>query len=299
MKRVSCDVIQDLIPLYVEDMLSEDSRRLVQIHLDECEECREYMDELQKKEPLPVETDTKPLKKIQSALRKKKWQTVVVSALITLLIGTLTVVFMTAPEYLPYSAEVVTVNEEDNGFVLAEFNEEVAEYDLERYTAESGTGSVYHLTTWTTNWHTLTNSEEVAPIVLNPSGEQVESVYYYETNETADLLIYGEDQHPNGGVITLPRLSLNYLSVAALSVFLVCAGIMYIVRSNKTYLKRLNRIIFLPLSYLLAQLIVTGWDTTTYSVVRDFTAILLVAILLYGIFWIGWELQKAVRSNKI
>ena len=299
MKNVSCNVIQDLIPLYVEDMLSEDSKKLVGIHLDECEECREYVDELQMMESLPIETDTKPLKNIQRVLRKKKWQAIFVSALITFLIGTLTVIFMTAPDYLPYSEEVVTVNEADNGFVLAEFNEEVAGYDLNNVTAESGTGSVYHLTTWTTSWQNFSNREEVARIVLNPSGEQVGAVYYYQTNGTADRLIYGEDQHPSGGVITLPRLSLNYLSAAALIVLLVSAGIMFVVRSNKTYLERVNKIIFLPLSYLLAQLLVTGWNTTTYSAVRDFTAILLVAILLYGIFWIGWELKKVVHSNKV
>lgn len=298
MKKVSCNVIQDLIPLYVEDMLSEDSKKLVERHLDECEECKEYVHELQMIESLPIETDTKPLKNIKKVLRKKKWQAIVVSILSTLLIGTLTVIFMTAPEYLPHSEEVVTVSEADNGLVLAEFNEEVAGYDLDSYTAESGTESVFHLTTWTTNWHDLTNPEEVAPIVLNPNGEQVESVYYYLTNGSADQLIYGEDQYPGGGVITLPRLTLNYLTAVALIVFFVCAGIMFIVRSNKTYLERMNIIIFLPLSYLLAQLLVTGLDTTTYSLVRDFTAILLVAIILYGVFWIGWELKKSVHSNK-
>ena len=74
---------------------------------------------------------------------------------------------------------------------------------------------------------------------------------------------------------------------------------MFVVRSNKIHLERMNKIIFLPLSYLLAQLLVTGWDATTYSAVRDFTAILLVSILLYGVFWIGWELKKGVYSNKV
>lgn len=43
--KVSFDVIKDLIPLYVEDMLSEDSRKLVEEHLDECPEQMQYIED--------------------------------------------------------------------------------------------------------------------------------------------------------------------------------------------------------------------------------------------------------------
>lgn len=292
MKLVSCDVIEDLIPLYAEDMLSEASRQLVANHLDECEECRATLKELKEMTVLPVETDTKPLKKIQKTLRKKKRHAIILTTLITLLIGALTVVFMTAPKYVPYSENVVTVSETDNGFTLVDFNEEVAGYDLQSYPDEDGAGAVYHLTTWTTTWQALKQPEAIAPIVLNPSGEPVEAVYYYQTNDAADQLIYGQEQHADGGVITLPRLSLNYLTILAGLTLGICVIILFAVRSNKIYFERITKLTFLPLSYLLAQLIVTGWNTTTYSLVRDITAILLVAILLYGVFWIGLEFLK-------
>ena len=35
-----CKIVSDLIPLYVEDMLSEESREFVCLHLAECEDCR-------------------------------------------------------------------------------------------------------------------------------------------------------------------------------------------------------------------------------------------------------------------
>lgn len=292
MKLVSCDVIEDLIPLYAEDMLSEASRQLVANHLDECEECRTALKELKEMAVLPVDTDTKPLKKIQKTLRKKKRHAIILTTLITLLIGALTVVFMTAPKYVPYSENVVTVSETDNGFTLVDFNEEVAGYDLQSSPDEDGAGSVYHLTTWTTTWQALKQTEEIAPIVLNPRGEPVEAVYYYQTDGAADQLIYGEEQHADGGVITLPRLSLTYLTILAGLSLVICVGILFAVRSNKIHFERVTKITFLPLSYLLAQLIVTGWNTTTYSFVRDMTAILLVAILLYGVFWIGLEFLK-------
>ncbi|WP_102335634.1 zf-HC2 domain-containing protein [Salimicrobium jeotgali] len=298
MKTISCEVIQDLIPLYVEDMLSEDSKELVEIHLDECKECNEYLNELKttEKKHFPIETDSRPLRKIQATLRKKKWQTIIFSTLLTLLVGVLAVSFLTAREYLPYSEEVVSVSETDNGSVLAVFDDEVAGYDLETYPDKSGTGSIYHLTAWETSWQDFTNNEGNAPIVLNPDGESVESVYYYHTDGSQDQLIYGEDQHSGGGVVTLPRLSLAYFSGLAMIALLFCVGLIFAVRSNETWVARITNVTFLPLSYLLAQLIVVGWNTTTYSVTRDFTAILLVAILLYGMLSIG---SKWVKTRLI
>lgn len=292
MSRVSCNIIEDLIPLYAEDLLSEDSKQLVEKHLDVCEECREYLNELREMESLPPETDTNPLKKIQHTIQKKKRHAMLLSILITLFVGALAVIYMTAPNYLPYTEEIVMVNETDNGYTLVDFHEDVARYDIQSNSAESRTGSVYHLTTWSTTWHDWADADEVDPIVLNPSGDQVGAVYYYQADGTEEQLIYGEDLYENGGVVTLPRLSLSYFTIAAVVALLISLSILFIVRSNKVYFDRILRIVFLPLSYLVAQLLVTGWTTTTYSLVRDLSAILLVAIILYGVCWIGIEMIK-------
>ena len=38
---ITCNIIQDMLPLYVDDVLSEDSRKMVEEHLKDCEACRE------------------------------------------------------------------------------------------------------------------------------------------------------------------------------------------------------------------------------------------------------------------
>ena len=43
--KISCDVIRDLLPLYIDDILSNDSKNLVDEHIEECESCN---DELRK-----------------------------------------------------------------------------------------------------------------------------------------------------------------------------------------------------------------------------------------------------------
>lgn len=292
MNKVSCEVIQDLIPLYKEDMLSEDSGKLVETHLDECEECSKYLETLQTMNALPIETDTQPLKKIQKTIQKKKWYAVMMAILITLLLGTLTVIFTTSPEYLPYSSTVVTINEMEKELVFVEFDDSVAGYDIQSFPSEDGEATNFHITTWTTTWHELTESEGIAPLILNSNGERVESVYYYQTDGTADTLIYGEEILPNGEIVTLPRLSLNYLLILAGTTLLIGLGIIYLVQSNKIYFERAIKVTLIPLAYIIGHLTITGWNATTYSSVRDFAAILLMTILIYGIILLVFEFRK-------
>lgn len=51
--KITCDVIQDLMPSYIDGILSEDSQALVEEHMGTCQECRkmyEIMKEEQEKE---------------------------------------------------------------------------------------------------------------------------------------------------------------------------------------------------------------------------------------------------------
>ena len=46
--KINCNIIEDLLPLYIDDMVSEDSRQLVEEHLKECAACRKMLDEMKK-----------------------------------------------------------------------------------------------------------------------------------------------------------------------------------------------------------------------------------------------------------
>ena len=49
--KYSCDVIKDLLPLYHDEVCSEDTKKLVEDHLAECEKCGQFYEKL-------LETDT-------------------------------------------------------------------------------------------------------------------------------------------------------------------------------------------------------------------------------------------------
>lgn len=55
--KITCDVIQDLMPSYIDGILSEDSKVLVEEHMGTCQECRkmlEIMKEEQRKEQVRI-----------------------------------------------------------------------------------------------------------------------------------------------------------------------------------------------------------------------------------------------------
>lgn len=69
--------------------------------------------------------------------------------------------------------------------------------------------------------------------VLNPEGEKVASVYYYNADGSEDILIYGKDQYPNGGSISLPRLVLAYYLLLAIILAFISGIILFIVRRKE------------------------------------------------------------------
>lgn len=50
--KISCNIIEDLLPLYVDDMVSEDSRQLVEEHLKACPTCRRMQEEIMRENHL-------------------------------------------------------------------------------------------------------------------------------------------------------------------------------------------------------------------------------------------------------
>lgn len=62
MKNVSCQIIEDLLPLYVDEACSEDSRDLIEEHLKECESCQKKLDEMSAPVPALYESIENELK---------------------------------------------------------------------------------------------------------------------------------------------------------------------------------------------------------------------------------------------
>ena len=74
--NVSCNVIRDLLPLYAENLASEDSKALVEEHLKGCESCSGYLDALGKK-TMAGEAGTTSLRRVRNAIRRRRMLAVI------------------------------------------------------------------------------------------------------------------------------------------------------------------------------------------------------------------------------
>ena len=103
MRNIHCNVIQDLLPLYVDDVVSEESRELVEQHLKYCPECRQILSEIQTTIPIPQYTDDAALKKIK---KKQHFRGLRIALIATLCVALL----LGYPMYLIHSNSIEGVN---------------------------------------------------------------------------------------------------------------------------------------------------------------------------------------------
>ena len=302
--RVTCNVIKDLLPLYAEDMVSDDTRRLVEEHLASCGDCQKQLAEKESPHALPPDIDTGPLKKMRAALRKNRRHAVIFAVMFALSAVVAAAIFLTAPRYIPYSESTVSIEEKSDGTVLAMFGDQVSGFYADHSTAPIGSGHAYHMTAWDSLWNRYVYRKPVGSAVLNTGGETVAAVYYYDitrraghiiSDGAADILIYGKDQVPNGGVVTLPRGVLAIYAFLALILAIICATAAYLFRRHGIARKVLSKVLPLPLAYVLASLCIKGVNFASYSAPRDFSAILLLTVPLYILLLSGANLIKAYR----
>ena len=73
MSRISCNVNKDLLPLYVDDVCSEESKDLVEEHLSECGECQNYYEALKEENAREEEAlcQEREMQKALLAIKKK------------------------------------------------------------------------------------------------------------------------------------------------------------------------------------------------------------------------------------
>lgn len=115
--KLSCNVIRDLLPLYAENLTSEESNALVDEHLCGCDECAKQLGILKKAQAIPVETDAPGLKKIRKAIVRRRILavTMAVMLVITLVLGT--AFLWEAPVWLDADQAVKEVMKMEDGSI--------------------------------------------------------------------------------------------------------------------------------------------------------------------------------------
>lgn len=80
--KIECDIVKDLLPLYVEQISSEASNRVVEEHLAECEQCKTIYREM-KSPDLHIQYDREPAESFHKYVKKEKRKLELKVAIIT------------------------------------------------------------------------------------------------------------------------------------------------------------------------------------------------------------------------
>jgi len=273
--------------LYVENVISDDTKQFVDEHLSHCAECKNELELSQTDIPVKKicsekDSGVEVIKKIGLVIKKKRVFTGILSAVISAIIVILSFAYLTAPKYLPYaeSFDIISVKD-NNGCVTLSFT---GEYEI--YQREQG---VYDISIYNTIWNKLFNIEKKQDITVNPNGETVNTIYYVSNGGQEDKVIYGRNPINNGGVMTLPRLVLNYYITTAVLITLILAVLFLIFRKKEKVKTIIVNILFIPVSYIVSHIMITGLNATSYSATRDFYLILLLVIPIYSLFYILYK----------
>lgn len=331
-----CSIVQDLLPLYAEDMLREETKEYVEGHLAQCEACRTELTALKTEDVTPASVSAQPLRSLKKQLRRKKFTAVLLAVTLALTLAAAGFAYLTAPQYLPYSETEWTVARAD-GAVTAEGLADlsgVESISVNLLTPVSGTevtstqepGSgktVYFITAWRTpldtwrgafdktgdapNAHSANDRTQREADALQGALGKVESARTLFTLDTANCAaVYyspnnGQDDvllcgSRDGGIISLPRLALGYYVLLSLALFIPLSIAFFLCRRKKAG-KALGHLALIPACYLTGHLLVKGFVTTSYQMQRDFSLIVLTGALLYAAALLAGTLLRQRRDT--
>lgn len=295
--KINCTVIKDILPLYVEEMVSEDTRVLIENHIDECIDCKKEVEEMKTPPNIPIDINTTGFKNVKSKLYREKFNVIIFSIMLTMIISILVINYLSEPNYIQYSNDIVSINTKDNGEIFADFGDKVSSYNIYKDLSEDGSSYNYRISTWETLWDKLFNNRELGTVVLNPNGEKITSIYYYSAGQSNDILIYGKNLAEGDVTISLPRLFLaGYLGIA-----IVLTVIFFIVMLAGYKSKRarniISKILIIPISYTIGTILIKGFNTASYSATRDFFVILLISIPIYFVLLIIINFYKNIKHK--
>lgn len=298
-KTNECGIVKDILPLYCEGLTGADSVRFVESHIKFCEECRSKLEQMKKNADIDVSDtpiETVPLKKMRRMIKRRRNLAVSFTALVlcSIFIGLFS--YLTNPRYLPYSEEIVSVNETEDGSVILSFGEEATDFAVYRYTFDDGK-TQYRTEAWYTVYDRLVNDRfekltgvEANAVTITSDNRDVPTIYYVQNNGKDDVFLCGEKI--NGGGRTLPRLVLGYYLFTAAGCLAVSVLLYALFRKREKAKAIIGKIVPLPLSYMIAHFLIKGNETLSYSAGRDFCMILITAAIIYSAILIGLSLIK-------
>lgn len=199
MNKINCNVIGDLLPLYVDGAVSEDTKKLVEEHLAVCEACKKAAEDMGKELVLPVHetvtaAETSFLQKMKKTWKKGRMRTAVISVAVTAVVILGSYMALTFPQWMiPYEPENFSVAVEDGQVCVYYTGEEKINYSY-GYDGEDEFFLYFTQSPWSAYVEPLLeDAEQEEPYRYQiDSVERISKVYYGEFSKGLDVL-YGKE----------------------------------------------------------------------------------------------------------
>ena len=190
-----CNLIRDILPLYVEDMVSTDTREFVSEHLEHCEACRAEFEHMRKPADIIPDADIVPLKRIKKELFIKRLQTVFLTAILACAIVTVLFGILTSPKFFPYSDDLFNVNSGADGSITIAFDNKVTGYSCMKEFNDETETEIYQINAWTTTWDIYSSNRGKQNMVIPSDRETNIQIFYAQNDGSEDVLIYGTNDN--------------------------------------------------------------------------------------------------------
>lgn len=321
--KLDCAIMEDLLPLYQEGLVSPKSKEAIEEHLKTCASCSKELEDLQKS-PAPSLNPALSLQSVARGLRKRRWLSVLLVALLLLALVSAIGAYFTDHQYLSYDPDELKIVQEGGNYYLdirrsdvmwemtgmpSPESPGVMQYELSAFRLRTLFGASTQAVVpdwqrrefaWTEGKGGMNDPMHLVPnryLLGEAEHYKKGAIYYVKTDEPA-VLMTGKDLYPDGGYMVLPRLALEFYVWLALGLAAGLAVLLLILRKFSKTRSVLTALLGLPISYLLGHLLVKGISTISmYDMRRDLQWILLCAAFLFLAWLAFWQLRRIKQEG--
>ena len=191
MKKMDCDIIRDLLPLYIDGVVSDATKNLVETHLEDCDACRKEAEWMRETVTLPTnekvqEAEVKALKKLKKRFFKKKVIVALVTACLTLVVAAGGYSYMAmAEEEIPYDSSKMKIEDKTGALYFTYLGDDLdctyvaGPLKLQVDGEIKNVGILYYTTTpWSTHIQPLLEEDKSNDPFYGWSTDKIDQVYY-------------------------------------------------------------------------------------------------------------------------
>ena len=191
MREIKCSIIQDVLPLYIDEVVSQDTKEMIEDHLVKCEKCQNEYEVMKRELFIPVENKVSIFKKINKKWRNKKVRISIISVLATTII--LFGLFAYVVYYetvIPYSQDLIKIEKySDNQLVARYYGESYATYHEMLPKSFEINGEKKNVSFI---FYTKTIADSPSRNLINTEKNEQEYISYLAESEDIDAVYYAE-----------------------------------------------------------------------------------------------------------